>query len=128
MIRHRASKYGAVRAAGMSGRSYASTAERDRADELRLMEQGGEINDLREQRIVTLADAVRYRPDFDYLERGRRVYEDVKGYETERVAGVCQLWRVWGPGPLRILKRRRRLRQFEIVRTILPGQRSVAAE
>jgi len=124
-------KYGATRAALFpGGKMYPSGLERDRAAFLRLRQAGREISDLREQTVVLLADAVRYHTDFDYLERGRRVYEDAKGKETERFLVICQLWAVWGPGPLRIVKGARRRKNRDrgwVTRVILPKGRPTEA-
>lgn len=72
---------------------YASKRERDRAAELKLMEQAGRIRDLREQVEYVLIPkqdgerACKYRADFVYWEftdRGwREIVEDCKGYRTE---------------------------------------------
>lgn len=111
-------KYGA-QPATLDGRRFASTAERDYAAELHLRQRAGEIADLREQHQVALTDArIAYRPDFSFLERGRRIFVDVKGVETPRFKVIAALWSVYGPGPLRIVKRQRRA--FVIAREILP--------
>ena len=71
--------------------------------------------------MVDLVAEITYRPDFDYLEAGRRVYEDVKGVETEAFRLKCKLWRHFGPGPLRVLKRKGTRAAFAVVREVLPG-------
>ena len=84
MTRH---KYGARPVDG-----YASTLERDRARELRLLEHAGEIRDLVEQPRVELLPGVRYTADFAYDERPpsgpgqglgqwRRIHEEAKGVD-----------------------------------------------
>lgn len=123
-------KFHARRAVGWSGRMYDSKAERDRANELALLVKAGEIRNLREQHTVELEQGIRYKPDFEYevkeftREPGvilwRMVYEDVKGVTTERFRMVCLLWRLHGPGPLRILKRASSKSPFKVVKTI-PG-------
>jgi hypothetical protein len=118
-------KYGAKRAALFpGGRIYASTLERDRAAYLRALELGGEIAGLREQVTIRLAEAVNYRADFVYVERGRDVAEDTKGATSERFAVICQLWARWGPCALRIVQgskpRGRRRERAWTVREILP--------
>lgn len=116
----RGNKLHAVRAPGLtSSRMYASTAERDRAEELRLLERAGAIQNLQEQ--VTVDLGIRYRADFVYLERGRIVFEDVKGIVMQRFRDVCTLWRTRGPGVLRVTKRAKRGRSFVIVREIPPA-------
>lgn len=116
-------KFGAKRAVGTSGRSYDSTAERDRAEQLLLLQRGRAIRDLVEQPRLHLACGVHYKPDFAYREvGGPRVttYEDVKGVETERFRIVKRLWAAFGPGPLHILKRHGRSAAFLVVEIITP--------
>ena len=45
------------------------------------------------------------RVDFSYLEDGVRVFEEVKGFETEGWRIKRALWKVYGPGELRVMKR-----------------------
>lgn len=113
-------KFGAKRSTDTHGRLFASAAERDRAEELRLLEQAGAIQGLVFQPVVRLADAVNYRADFAYTERGRLVHEDVKGVTSERFRTVCNLWRVHGPSLLRITKRSGKRRAFVVAREIMP--------
>jgi hypothetical protein len=115
----RRNKYGAKRATD-GARWYASTAERDRAVELRQMEAVGLISALALQVPIRLAGSVTYRADFVYQEDGRLIVEDVKGVVTERFAVVCQLWPLWGEGVLRITARGGRRRGFMVRREILP--------
>ena len=98
---------------------YASTLERDRARELRLLEHAGEIRDLVEQPRVELLPATWYRADFAYVESdGTRIWEEAKGVETARFRLLTRLWRFFGPGPLRIVKRGRG--GFVVAREIVP--------
>lgn len=121
MLRKTSNKYGAIKALGSSGRLYDSTAERDRAEQLQLLAMSLEIEDIHEQRRIELEPDIFFRVDFDYLEKGRRVYEEVKGVMTERFRLICNIWRLHGPGPLRILKRKNREAPFQVIRTILPN-------
>ena len=120
----RAHKYGARPVDG-----YASTLERDRARELRLLEHAGEIRDLVEQPRVELLPGVRYTADFAYDERPpsgpgqglgqwRRIHEEAKGVETARWRLVAKLWRLTGPTTLRVVKRGRG--GFVVAREIVP--------
>jgi hypothetical protein len=102
-------------------RVYDSGAERARAIELDSSQKAGEIKDLREQTVVHLETGINYKTDFDYLEKGRRVFEDVKGPMSERFRMLCHLWKIHGPGPLRILKRAGVGRPFRVTRTIYGG-------
>lgn len=111
----RAHKYGAKRAASaLTGRSYASMTERDRAEALHLLEQGRAITDLQEQVKVELVAGISWRLDFAYREGGALVFEDVKGFETKDFKLKCKLWAAFGPAPLRIITR------GKLVRTIVP--------
>lgn len=103
------------------GRRFDSSAEADRAAELALLEQAGEITGLQFQPRIELERGIYYRPDFVYEERGRAVYEDVKGVETERFRLVKKLWRLHGPGPLRITKRQSRRHGFRVVQEVAPS-------
>lgn len=123
MVLKRSNKYGAKKAVGWTGQLFDSTAERDRFEQLRLLMLAGEIQDLRTQTRVELEPDIFYRTDFDYMELGRQVYEEVKGVETERFRLLCKIWKLHGPGPLRVLKRSRSTLPFKTVRTILPNSR-----
>lgn len=87
-VRRKPNKYRA-RSVKAAGRTYASKAEHRRAIELRLLERGGKIAHLAEQRpydlIVNGVKICRYVADFYYVERetGLPVNEDVKGFETK---------------------------------------------
>lgn len=117
----RRNKFGAVKTRGTSGRLFDSKAERDRAEELMLLERAGEIRDLVEQPRVELEPGIRFKPDFSYVERGRLVHEDVKGVETERFRLIKKLWRLHGPSVLRITKRRSRKAGFQVTQEIAGG-------
>ena len=117
-------KFGAKRARDINNRQYDSTAERDRAADLTLLERAGEIAQLELQPVATLTPDFHYRADVSYLEKGRMVWEDVKGVETERFKVVTQAWRALGPGLLRITKRstrRHEKRGFVVTREIMPS-------
>jgi hypothetical protein len=93
-------KFHAIRTCG-----YASRLEAQRAWELKMLEQAGELSDLREQPHLRLADCINYRPDFSYTENGVTVYEDTKGVYTDRFRMICDMWPRFGDGPLRIMVR-----------------------
>ena len=71
---------------------YASKREAKRAADLKLLEKAGQISDLQEQVDFVLAPAVtldgrqkpkiKYRADFVYIQDGKKVIEDCKGYRT----------------------------------------------
>jgi hypothetical protein len=102
-------------------RVYDSGAERARAKELDALQKAGIIKDLREQTVVHLVPGINYKTDFDYIESGRLVFDEVKGPVSERFRMICHLWKQFGPGPLRILKRKGQDRPFHVTRTINPG-------
>lgn len=68
------------------GRRFASGLEKNRYVALKLIEAAGEITDLRWQTKWDLRvngfHVGYYVSDFDYLENGRRVVEDTKGFPT----------------------------------------------
>lgn len=76
------------------GYTFDSKAEAARYRVLRLMQDAGEISDLELQPRFELLPAfidasgtkhraITYRADFAYIEDGRRVVEDTKGYQTK---------------------------------------------
>ena len=78
----RGHKYGAIRTGG-----YDSRGEAARAATLRTLAAAGAITDLREQVPVVISPdgckRITLRADFVYVEDGREVIEDFKGFETE---------------------------------------------
>lgn len=103
-------KYGAERKESpmpeLAGRSFASKLERDRAGELVIMLRAGLITQLVFHPRVLLTDAeISYHPDFAYHEKGSPVWEETKGYETDRWRIIRKLWAHYGPAPLRVLVR-----------------------
>lgn len=81
------SKYNAKKTM-VDGLVFDSKREAARWCELKLLERGGEITDLRRQvryRLIPSQDGERpcdYVADFVYTEKGREVVEDVKGHKT----------------------------------------------
>lgn len=72
------------------GYTFDSHAERDRYCELRLLERAGEIESLTVHPVYTLQDAfmdgsgkkhraIEFVPDFQYIDDGQTIVEDVKG-------------------------------------------------
>lgn len=68
--------------AEFDGIKFASKAEMARYGELRLLEMAGQISDLECQPLFVLTAGVKYYADFRYVEDGKMVAEDVKGFET----------------------------------------------
>lgn len=79
---------------------YDSRKEYHRCLELRLLEKAGRISDLQRQTPLLISSAfvdsegkkhqeITYRADFIYMEDGREVVEDVKGYSREKQQFLC---------------------------------------
>ena len=77
----------------VNGETFDSIKEYQRFRELQLLERAGEISDLRRQVPHLLIPAqydgkkcvereCNYIADFEYLENGKKVVEDTKGYKT----------------------------------------------
>jgi len=94
------SKYKAIRTRG-----YASRIEAERADQLALLERAGAISNVTYNKSVQLGPDRKYKPDFRYVQNGQTIWEEVKGVETDRYRDNKKLWRKYGPGLLRIVKR-----------------------
>ena len=120
-LQRRGSKFSNQWAKGrMIDRSFQSKAERDRADQLVLLEQAGAIEGLVFQPQTHLSKAnIGYRADFQYFENGVEIYEDVKGAETEAFGIKKRLWAAYGPAQLRILRKGSGER-FLVTKTIYP--------
>lgn len=82
----RRSKYG-NKPTEVDGIRFASKREAHRYTELKLLERAGKISALRLQPAFPLdvngVPVCHYRADFAYVENGRRVVEDSKGYRTD---------------------------------------------
>ena len=87
-----ASKYRAVPVT-VDGIRFASKAEARRYQELKALERAGKIANLVLQPSYPLHGGVAYRADFAYDQDGRRVVEDVKGYETQVFRIKAKLFR-----------------------------------
>ena len=89
----------------LAGRSFASGLELRRGIWLVCEQRAGRISELVFQPQVHMTRArVGYKPDFRYEEAGRTIYEEVKGRETYPWITNRRLWRVYGPGVLRVVK------------------------
>ena len=117
-------KYGSRRQK-VAGVSYDSTLEIDYHSQLIFMEKAGQISNLEYHcETVYLSDArIGYEPDFTFTEKGRKVYVDTKGVATEVFNIKMRLWRFYGPGPLRIVKRATRGGGFRTTKMIMPVQK-----
>lgn len=72
---------------------YDSVKEYKRANELKLLERAGHISELQEQVTILLQEkfrhngkwerAITYIADFVYIQDGKKIIEDVKGFKTD---------------------------------------------
>lgn len=80
-------KYGAKQTE-VDGHIFPSKAEAKRYIELKLLERAGQISNLRLQPKYEILpkfksnQAIHYIGDFEYIENGKKVVEDVKGVKT----------------------------------------------
>lgn len=102
-------KYGAKKVV-IDGIKFDSKREAQRYTELKLLERAGEITDLKLQpRYYLENDHIKvvgrnkhplfYTADFEYIEKGERVIEDVKGMITQasslRMAVFAAIYGIW---------------------------------
>lgn len=84
------SKYGAIKTT-VDGIVFASKKEANRYAQLKLMERGGLISDLKLQPVFPIVidgapvmmrngQPARYTADFAYTEKGKRIVEEIKGF------------------------------------------------
>jgi len=113
------------------GRRYASRSEATRGAQLEILQAAGQIRGLEFQPRVDLHAGIFYKPDFKYYELQRLpltqalrldewvpVWEDVKGIIARDTALKLRLWRVHGPGLLRLT--RQSGTRFRVIREIRP--------
>lgn len=90
-----------------SGYSFASKLERSVFDLLCLMEKAGEIQNIKCQDHVYLTEArIIMIPDFKVfdLTLEQNIWIEAKGYESDIWRIKRRLWKVYGPGRLRVYK------------------------
>lgn len=63
-----------------------------------------EISDLWEHKAYEIFPGIKWKVDFSYIENGVRVWDEVKGAETEGYRLKRNIWKVMGLGELRIIK------------------------
>ena len=96
----RKNKYGAKKVTLPDGQKFDSQKEYHRWCELKLLERAGKISDLKRQVSFELIPkqegerACSYVADFTYLEDGKLVVEDCKGFKTEvyKIKKKLMLW------------------------------------
>lgn len=88
------------------GHKFASKAERDFYIVLKNLEAIGQIKLLELQPKVYMTDSrILYKPDFLIEENEERIYIDVKGMETPVFKLKKKLWKHYGQGKLRLVKK-----------------------
>jgi hypothetical protein len=104
-IDRRKTKYGNKRVSS-AGYSFASKGERDCFVMLKILEAAGEIKILQTQARVHLIADIHYLADFKIFDHklNEEVWVEYKGFETEVWLLKKKLWKVVGPGRLRIFK------------------------
>ncbi len=102
------SKYFARKTNCGNGHCHDSRREAARCDELHLLQRAGEIKSLTLQpKFLFIVEGepvkmgngqtARYTPDFEYIERGRRIVEDVKGVIVRDFPLRAALFRLLNP-------------------------------
>src|SRR5581483_3794123 len=91
-----------------SGYTFDSKGEAECFQFLQQLEKQGRIADLRHQYQVDLVASIRYKADYYFrdLEIGEEVWGEYKGFETPEWRLKLKLWKVFGPGRLRIFRGR----------------------
>lgn len=127
-IKRKPNKFGAERCENLNftelaGRSFDSRLERDVANMLVIRQRAGEISELEFQKVYRLTDAqISYRCDFCFVEDGRPIALEAKGFEVERWLIIQKLWRYYGPCVLHIYKSCGGDR-VRLAKTIMPVQK-----
>lgn len=85
-------KYGAKKTV-VDGITFDSKAESRRYQQLKLMQQAGEIIGFTRQPSFILPGGIRYMPDFLVCDKDMKIWvEDVKGFETQAFKIKRKLW------------------------------------
>lgn len=102
MIGKNRTDYRKVKKVEHAGYSFASKAEASLFDYLSLRQKAGEISDLKTQPSVYMTKArILYKPDFSFVENGKTVYAEMKGFETPVWRIKRRLW-LSGYGPAKL--------------------------
>lgn len=106
-----------------AGHWFDSKLERALYDILALMQNAGEILDLKHQPgTVFLSDArIQYRPDFRYVipSTGKFEWAEAKGFPNDKWPMKKKLWKSYGPGVLHIWMGS--AKYIKLVETITPA-------
>lgn len=101
-------KFSNERRMSRDGRSFHSQSEAGRYEELKLLERAGQIKDLKCQVSVKLSKAkIELIVDYKYfdIKLNEEVFEEFKGFETPEWRIKRRLWKSYGPGLLRVMRR-----------------------
>lgn len=100
-------KYGNIKTHTEHGFLFDSKLESAGYGYLLLLQQNKEIKNIRVKPNITLTEAkIRMIPDFVafHIEMGQDVYYELKGFETDVWRIKLRLWKVYGPGPLQVIR------------------------
>jgi len=88
----------------LAGRSFDSKAESHCFSFLQALEKAGEIRDIETQQTIPLVAGIRLRVDYVFfdIKLNEQVFGEYKGFETPEWLLKKKLWKVFGPGRLRI--------------------------
>lgn len=109
-------KYNAQRCE-YEGINFASKSEKDFYIYLQTLQKMGQIKILELQPKVYLTDAkILYKPDFLIKENNEEIFIDVKGMETPVFKLKKKLWKFYGQGKLRLVKKSGR--NFKVIEEV----------
>ena len=123
MLIWRQNKFGVAhrRDRTVGNRTYASGAEKRYREYLDMLAMTKLVSDIVEQPKVDLTAGITYKPDFRYTDTtGMHVWVEVKGVMTDRFRMIKKLWRVYGPGPLHVVREDRTKGRFGTIQIIYP--------
>jgi hypothetical protein len=88
------------------GRTFDSRGEAQCFEFLTHLQNAGEISGLRHQKYVDLVAGIRYKADYYFVDTktGEEIWGEYKGFETPEWRLKLKLWKVFGPGRLRIFR------------------------
>lgn len=88
----------------LAGRSFDSKGEAHCYSFLMNLERAGEIREIETQQTIDLVAQIRLKVDYVFfdVQLNETVYGEYKGFETPEWLLKKKLWRVFGPGRLRI--------------------------
>lgn len=104
----------------LDGYSFASGLEKDTYLHLKMLKAAGEISEIRCQVTINITKYVRWRPDFECIDKeGNKFYAEAKGFETEVWLLKKKLFKEFGEHPLYVYVRQGK-NSLTIKETIFP--------